>query len=118
MFAIDEVPNLLNYLGYVFCFSTVLAGPSFEYSTYLSAASGSNLMKGGKIVPPSRLKPVLLPLAQSLCALVVYVAVCPQFPLMNTVSPKLRPYPLEGDTSLYAFSFLKGEFLLFYFNNT
>ncbi|GMH77461.1 hypothetical protein TrST_g9208 [Triparma strigata] len=112
-FCVDEVPSLLNYLGYVFCFSTVLAGPSFEYSTYLAAASGSNLMKGGKLVPPSRFKPVLVPLVQSLCALVVYVAICPNFPLTNTVSQKLRPYPLEGDTSLYTLGFWKGYAFLF-----
>ena len=40
-FALTKCPSLLEYLGYCFCFSTVLVGPSFEFSHYKSACDGS-----------------------------------------------------------------------------
>mmetsp|Transcript_31722 Transcript_31722/g.62922 ORF Transcript_31722/g.62922 Transcript_31722/m.62922 type:complete len:514 (+) Transcript_31722:192-1733(+) len=113
-FAISECPPLLNYLGYTFCFSNVLAGPAFEYSTYLAAAEGTYFVdKDGKRKTPSRLYPVFWPLLQSLLCLAVFVSICPQFPLMNSTSPKLRPPPLEGPTSIYELGALKGWAFLF-----
>ena len=34
-FALDRLPSLLEYLGYVYCFSCIMVGPTFEYSTYV-----------------------------------------------------------------------------------
>ncbi|CAB9520578.1 bound O-acyltransferase domain-containing protein 2 [Seminavis robusta] len=42
-YALSECPSLLEFLGYTFCFSNVLVGPSYEYSYYRSACDGSNL---------------------------------------------------------------------------
>ena len=46
-FCVDEVPSLLNYLGYVFCFSTVLAGePRSEARPERSEYRGSKATEG------------------------------------------------------------------------
>ncbi|GMI34362.1 hypothetical protein TeGR_g1118, partial [Tetraparma gracilis] len=36
-FALREMPSLLEFMGYTFCFSNVLAGPSYEFSTVSGA---------------------------------------------------------------------------------
>jgi len=73
-FALAKFPSLLEFLGYTFCFSTCLVGPSFEFSHYLSACDGSlhyitiaekdgtkaKRLRGKSI--PSNLLPTLLPL--------------------------------------------------------
>ena len=90
-FAISKCPPLLNYLGYTFCFSNVLAGPAFEYSTYLAAAEGTHLVdKAGKRRTPPRLYPVLWPLLQSLLSLAVFVTICPQVGECEERSDELR----------------------------
>ncbi|OWZ07682.1 Lysophospholipid acyltransferase [Phytophthora megakarya] len=35
--AIPEIPSLLEFLGFVYCFTTFLAGPAFEYKEYSDA---------------------------------------------------------------------------------
>lgn len=39
-YAIRSVPNPLEFFGYVFCFSSILAGPAFEYSEYEACTNG------------------------------------------------------------------------------
>ncbi|CAN0495991.1 unnamed protein product, partial [Scytosiphon promiscuus] len=39
-YAIRSVPNPLEFFGYIFCFSSILAGPAFEYSYYKDAVTG------------------------------------------------------------------------------
>ena len=39
-YAIRSVPNPLEFFGYIYCFSSILAGPAFEYSEYDNAISG------------------------------------------------------------------------------
>lgn len=34
VFDVAQLPNPLEFLGYVYCFTTFLAGPAFEYSEY------------------------------------------------------------------------------------
>merc|ERR1719203_572050 len=48
-FALPKLPGLLEFLGYTFCFSNVLAGPAFEYKIYADACEGTLLYdKNGK----------------------------------------------------------------------
>ena len=41
-FAITSLPNPLEFYGYVYCFTCLLAGPAFEYSDYASAIDETN----------------------------------------------------------------------------
>eukprot|EP00562_Extubocellulus_spinifer_P004788 CAMPEP_0178523562 /NCGR_PEP_ID=MMETSP0696-20121128/29162_1 /TAXON_ID=265572 /ORGANISM="Extubocellulus spinifer, Strain CCMP396" /LENGTH=197 /DNA_ID=CAMNT_0020154811 /DNA_START=29 /DNA_END=620 /DNA_ORIENTATION=+ len=38
--AVADVPGIIEYLGYTFNFSTILAGPAYEYTTYAAACDG------------------------------------------------------------------------------
>ena len=89
-FAVDELPSLFEFLGYAFCFSTVLAGPAMEYKIYEDACSGAQLytpegVPRGKI--PSRLWPTLLPFVQSIVCMGLYIVGAPRFPLLDPIRP-------------------------------
>ena len=38
--SVQKLPNLLEYLGYIYCFPTLMVGPAFEYNTYNEAITG------------------------------------------------------------------------------
>jgi lysophospholipid acyltransferase len=40
-FAITKLPGLLEFFGYIYCFTCLLAGPAFEYNDYVHAIDGS-----------------------------------------------------------------------------
>ncbi|EQC26196.1 hypothetical protein SDRG_15933 [Saprolegnia diclina VS20] len=40
-YAIAELPSLVEFYGFAFCFATFLAGPAFEYRSYADAVSGA-----------------------------------------------------------------------------
>jgi hypothetical protein len=88
-FALFELPSLIEFLGYTFCFSSVLAGPSFEYKTYADACDGNLLYDPktgkarGKI--PSVIWPTLQALIVSLMCMGAFVLGSAQFPLMDPV---------------------------------
>jgi D-alanyl-lipoteichoic acid acyltransferase DltB (MBOAT superfamily) len=39
-YAIEKLPNLLEFYGYIYCFPCILAGPAFEYQDYYKAITG------------------------------------------------------------------------------
>lgn len=58
-FAIRALPNPLEFFGYVFCFTCLLAGPAFEYSDYLDAIDGrayKRVLAGGTHFSNVRMK--------------------------------------------------------------
>ena len=82
-FALSECLSLLEFLGYAFCFSTVLVGPAFEFSHYKSACDGSlhytinpkdgtRQLKGKSI--PYNILPTLVPLIKCV-VLVVFSSI-------------------------------------------
>ena len=38
-FAIKDIPNPIEFFGYVFCFTCLMAGPAFEYRDYIEGCS-------------------------------------------------------------------------------
>lgn len=52
-YAIRSVPNPLEFFGYVYCFSSILAGPAFEYTLYDNATSGEAYRKVSLVLPHS-----------------------------------------------------------------
>lgn len=89
-FALKETPSLLEFLGYTFCFSNLLAGPSSEFSTYLGAVDGSvfKTPDGKAQKPPSMLIPTLWPLFQSLVCMGLFLVIGGQFPLLDSTDPQ------------------------------
>lgn len=54
-FALTSLPNPLQFFGYVYCFTCILAGPAFEYKDYLESVEGTSFqvedkLKGEKMV--------------------------------------------------------------------
>ncbi|KAJ0410282.1 hypothetical protein P43SY_002614 [Pythium insidiosum] len=47
--AVSQLPTLLEFLGYTYCFTTFLAGPSFEYREYIDSINGSKFIYKGQI---------------------------------------------------------------------
>ena len=86
--ALRECPTPVEFFGYVFCFSNVLAGPGFEFKGYRDAVTGKNLERGGVREGPSRLGPVVVPLLVSLYAMVFYVQVGGMYPIMDPDDPQ------------------------------
>lgn len=77
--ALSECPTLLEFLGYSFCFSSVLVGPAIEFAHYRSACDGSlhyyidkdgnKQLRGKKI--PNNIIPTLVPFFKSFLLLVL-----------------------------------------------
>lgn len=89
--AVAEVPGIIEYLGYSFCFATVLAGPSYEYKYYADACDGSRLYdKNGKPLGkiPSNIWPTLRPLLGSLIFLGLFVVGSGKYPLLDPTDPQ------------------------------
>lgn len=90
-FALPELPGLIEFLGYAFCFSNVLAGPACEFTTYRNACDGSLLYTPdgkpkGKI--PSNVMPTLRPFLLSICMMGSFVFLGGIFPLLNPENPQ------------------------------
>eukprot|EP00526_Cylindrotheca_closterium_P009249 CAMPEP_0113605928 /NCGR_PEP_ID=MMETSP0017_2-20120614/2588_1 /TAXON_ID=2856 /ORGANISM="Cylindrotheca closterium" /LENGTH=506 /DNA_ID=CAMNT_0000514449 /DNA_START=91 /DNA_END=1611 /DNA_ORIENTATION=- /assembly_acc=CAM_ASM_000147 len=99
-YSLKETPGLLEFLGYTFCFSTILAGPASEYITYARACDGSAFKtpSGKPCKPPSNLIPTLKPLAISLFCLGVHLTLSPMFPLLNQTHPQTgTPFILQEE---------------------
>jgi len=84
--SVVRVPGIAEYLGYTFNFSTILAGPAFEYKFYADACDGTNLLGGTK--KPSNLMATLRPLAISLFCMVAFVVGNGMFPLLDSTDPQ------------------------------
>jgi hypothetical protein len=92
--AVDGVPGFLEYLGYCFNFSTVLAGPAFEYKIYEAACNGSNLYnKDGKPLgkKPSNVWATLKPFIISLFCMGMFVVGSAKVPLLDPTDPQNNP---------------------------
>ena len=88
-FALEKAPGLLEFLGYTFCFSNILAGPAAEYSTYLKAIDGSIFKRAdGTSKIPSCIWKTLEPLLTSLLNLAIFMTLSAKFPLLNETDPQ------------------------------
>ncbi|RYY82691.1 hypothetical protein EON63_12865 [archaeon] len=41
-YAITRLPSLLEFMGYIYCFTCILAGPAFEYKDYEDSIDGTS----------------------------------------------------------------------------
>ena len=90
-FAIQKLPSLIQYLGYTFCFSNLLCGPAYEFTSYAHTCDGT-LLYGpdgkprGKI--PSNVLPTLKPFLVCLVAMVLHVVLGGMFPINDPNDPQ------------------------------
>ncbi|GAX20424.1 lysophospholipid acyltransferase [Fistulifera solaris] len=90
-FALHEMPSLLEFLGYSFCFANILAGPAYEFISYKHACDGTLLYAPdgtpkGKI--PSNVWPSLKPFLISLYCMGAFVVIGSKFPLQDPTDPQ------------------------------
>merc|ERR1719487_2472441 len=120
-FAITSLPSLLEFCGYMYCFTCLLAGPAFEYAEYiqsitLSKHSATDESKEAlkKRLLLSSLLPSIRTLAVALLHLVLYLSLVPYYPLHALASPVvLNLSPLQR--MLYAYLAVYVDRCKFYF---
>jgi len=105
-YALQDVPGLIEFLGYTFCFSNLLAGPATEYATYLKCIDGSIFKTpDGKLKIPSNIWATIKPFLTCLVNLGIFMTLSAKFPLLDTADPQHNtPYILSEE-------FLKNPFL-------
>lgn len=106
--ALSEVPGLIEYLGYTFNFSTILAGPAMEFKYYKDACDGTLLYdKNGKPKGqiPSQVIPTLKPFIVSLICMGLFVVGTGMFPLLDPSDPQ------NATPAIIAEEFLQKSFL-------
>lgn len=110
-YALKDAPNLLEFLGYTFCFSNLLAGPATEFSVYEKAVDGSIFkMKNGTHKTPANSLATIRPLLESFVALGSFLYLGSRFPLLDPIDPQRNtPFILTE-------SFLTKPFLVRYFH--
>lgn len=121
-FAIQKLPNLLEYFGYVYCFTCILAGPAFEFNDYIHAIDGSayevpdKLKKEGKdSKPPSPTLPGLGRLAVGIVTLVGHLVMSARFPMKNFYNVEIIRNTTMFQRYLNTYIALFGERLKYYF---
>jgi len=95
---LDEMPSLLEYLGFVYCFSGYVAGPAIEITQYLDTHNG---VHEAARPTPSGLVPALKSFGVGILCLVVHLQVSARFPLV--------PDPTKGinqDRGIFSSDFL------------
>jgi MBOAT, membrane-bound O-acyltransferase family len=97
-FAIRELPGLIEYLGYTFCFSNILFGPAYEFTTYRNAVNGSLLYTPDgkpKGTIPSNCWPTLRPLLLAVFNVLVMIVLGSRFPILDPANPSGTPILLQ-----------------------
>jgi hypothetical protein len=90
-FAITKLPNPLEFFGYVYCFTCILAGPAFEYKDYERAIDGTAYRVGGEKGPikkPATLLAGLQRLVVGVITLVLHMKMSAMFPVKVMYDPK------------------------------
>jgi hypothetical protein len=126
-FAITRLPNLLEFFGYIYCFTCILAGPAFEYNDYAHAIDGSVFVpetksedkedsKRKRVKEPSSVFPALKLLGISLVVLVIHVVLSAKYPISNMYK---KEWLAQWPNHFYRYGFmliaLFAERMKFYF---
>jgi hypothetical protein len=98
-YSLNNLPNVLEYFGYMFCFTCLLAGPAFEYKDYIGSVDGSSFLRGSKKekesavarIPSSSYFASLKTLGIALLCLIINLAVSTFFPLSIFYKYELLP---------------------------
>lgn len=96
-FAIESLPNPLEFFGYIFCFTCLLAGSVFEYNDYVQSIDGTRFQrkkdagkdgnKGKKSSgEPSSILPALVCFVTCLIAMAAYLVASAKFPMSNVAN--------------------------------
>ena len=121
-FAIESLPNPLEFFGYIYCFTCILAGPAFEYKDYVDSINGS------KFIPPKtenkeKAKPTVpssvLPALQRLVVGIFFMGVHLYFSALFPISKLYDTHFIETYSMIYRFGYtwasMFGDRVKYYF---
>lgn len=86
--AITKLPSLLEYFGYVYNFTTFIAGPAFEFREYMNAIEGAQFVFKGQRRTASPFGAAVMKLGLSLVFMGMLVAFGPYADLMGVLRMK------------------------------
>lgn len=92
--AITELPSLLEYFGYVYSFTTFLAGPAFEIREYLDVTTGNKFLYNGKPKQPSSVLASFSKFLVGVAFMAAFAQISPQYPLANLYDPTVAALPV------------------------
>ncbi|GMF46478.1 unnamed protein product [Phytophthora fragariaefolia] len=92
--AIHEIPSLLEFFGYIYSFTTFLAGPAFEIREYLDVTSGKKFLLDGKSKQPSSVLAAFSKFLVGSLLMAAFAVYGPMYPLSNLHDPKVAALPL------------------------
>eukprot|EP01035_Chromulina_nebulosa_P033094 gene33094-44290_t len=125
-FAIRSLPNPLEFFGYIYCFTCILAGPAFEYNDYKDSIEGTAFQKTADqkipsskeeavVKKPSTILPGLQRLLVAVISLVLHLQVAARFPIKKLFDKEF----IASTEYLYRYFFmymaLNGDRLKYYF---
>ena len=101
-YAIQGLPTPLEFFGYVYCFTCLLAGPAFEYNDYVRTIDGSAFVKRETVkdaypptttshkgrAEPSSVLPALVRLAVGIMCLGGHLVLGARFPFSHLYTPE------------------------------
>lgn len=100
--ALTEFPSPLEYFGYVYSFTTFLAGPAFELREYLDVTSNAKFQFQGKTKRPSSLFAAFSKFLVGAGIMAAFAVYGPLYPLSNLHDPIVAALPpLEHFKTLY-----------------
>lgn len=86
---VTELPTMLEYFGWVYCFQNFLAGPAIDLREYLDTSTGKSYGKSGKAIPSGRLGKVVQCFLISIVLLGLNVFGTANFPVENLHNPDI-----------------------------
>ncbi|CAH0488773.1 unnamed protein product [Peronospora farinosa] len=92
--AIQEIPSLLEFFGYVYSFTTFLAGPAFEIREYLDVTTGKKFLLNGKNKQPSSVLAAFSKFLVGSLLMAAFAVYGPMYPLSNLHDPKVANLPI------------------------
>lgn len=109
-FMVTSLPNPLEFFGYIYCFTCILAGPAFEYRNYIKAIDGTAFENKWKHRTPSSIPTALFCLLQGVGCLVLHMLLTgmlgdlgiPKFLLTNCYNDTF----IKSHDMLYKFIYL------------
>lgn len=118
-YAITKLPNVIEFFGYIYCFTCILAGPAFEYNDYIRSIDGSVFSrkdKDGKVAKvPSSVFSALFTLVIGVVCLVGHLVLSGKYPLSKIYDSEFISNHGHVDRYLYTWVALAAERLKYYF---
>mmetsp|Transcript_34143 Transcript_34143/g.32569 ORF Transcript_34143/g.32569 Transcript_34143/m.32569 type:complete len:522 (+) Transcript_34143:207-1772(+) len=119
-FAITALPNPIEFFGYIYCFTCLLAGPAFEYNDYVKSIDGSIFIKDDDkdkkaTPPPSSVLPAIQRLITGVVCLAGHLVISGKAPIPNVYNLEWIAAHGHVQRLSYLFFALMGERLKYYF---